>query len=514
MRLRSLFRRLARPAVAGGLAVVAGMAVTGLALPAQAAEDGDIPFVTFTGPETVTVVSGQSKTVKFSLYNTGTVPAEDVVLRFGDKAHPVGTALGFTPPAGCVRNACELGDFKPGERRTLRFTVKPAAAAGPVGSIPVTTTVGGLPSFESSVAVVQTDKGGADLEVGDIKSLKLGRGRSADVPFEVRNTGDKAVEAVGLVVFPLHDGVAAELDYRNCAAVQDEELGGVLCVFEDPLAAGGTFVLPESTPLRVRVKADAPGPYDYPVFVTAVGITGEFLGEFDRRTAGATGAELKLEARLTATDEEDEEPAGIDDLNPEDNFAEFAVSVPRSAADSRAIGGVFAGQPGDTVEAEAGVQNLGPTATVPIGFNWFPFVHVKMPTGVRLVRIDSACMPGTSPADVDYEDESLNGRDYVCAVDTLAKNQKVLFTFTAEILDGRHAAGAVTVDGGVQDTKRGNDRAALTVDMPSAGQGGGEGLPITGAPAGLLAGGGAVLLVVGLIAYRAARRRRTITLVE
>ncbi|MBB2945030.1 hypothetical protein FB565_004763 [Actinoplanes lutulentus] len=501
MRLRTLFHRLALSAL------VSGLAVTGLALPAQAAEE-EFPFVAVLGPETVTVISGQSKTVELDIYNLTTIAAKDVVLSFGTKAKPIGADLGFTPPEGCDQTTCDLGDVKPGERRKVKFSVKPVAGAGPAIHVPVATWVGGLPSFETSIAVVQTAKGGVDLEVSDIANLKVGRGKSANVPFEVRNTGNRDVEAVGLFVFTAYSDVVPVLNYRNCLV--DDELGGVICVIDEPLAGGGTFTLPESAPLRIKVKPDAPGPYEYPVIVGAVGLSGDYLDDFARKTAGAAGAELKLQSVPTASADE---PAGIDDLNPDDNLADFTVAVPKSAADSKAIGGVFEGSAGQTVSVEVGVQNLGPTGTVPASFQWFPYVHVTMPTGVALSEIDESCLAGTSPTELS-DIESLDGRDYVCALDGVAKNAKATFTFTGEISEGEHAPGTVTVDGGVQDAKSGNDTAALTVKLTSGGEGAGEALPITGAPAGLLAGGGVALLLAGVIAYRMARRRRIITVVE
>ncbi|WP_433828031.1 hypothetical protein ACQP2E_01130 [Actinoplanes sp. CA-015351] len=502
MRLRTLFRRFALPAV------VSGLAVTGLALPAQAAEEEDFPYVAVIGPETVTVISGQSKTVKVDVYNVTDIAAKDVVVSFGDKAKPIGADLGFTPPEGCDKTTCDLGDFKPGERRTLAFSIKPVAAAGPATTIPVSVRAGDLPGFGSSIAVVQTDKGGVDLELGDIKDLKVGRGKSADVPFEVRNTGNRDVEAVGLFVISPYSDVVPALNYRNC--LDDEELGGIICVIDEPLAGGGTFTLPEAAPLRITVKSDAPGPYEYPVLVGAVGLSGDYLDDFARKIANAAGAELKLQSVPTASADE---PDGIDDLNPDDNIADFTVAVPKSSADSKAIGGVFEGSAGQTVSVDVGVQNLGPTGTVPPSLQYIPYVHVTIPGGVTLSKIDDMCMAGTSLDDL-VDPESLTGRDYVCVMDGLAKNAKALFTFTGEISEGEHAPGTVIVDGGVQDSKNGNDTAALTVKLTSGGEGAGEALPITGAPTGLLAGGGVALLLAGVIAYRMARRRRIITVVE
>ncbi|MEU8655470.1 hypothetical protein [Actinoplanes philippinensis] len=499
----------ARSALAG---VVSVLAVSSLALPARAAEGtGEFDYVGILSPETVTVINGRSKTVKFDLYNLGDGVARDVRLTFGSEAEPISADLGFTAPSGCRANICDIGDLQPGQRRSVKFTLKPAAAgaADPAGTIALATSIGGATSDRSSITVLRTDKGGVDLEIADIADMTLSPGGSADVPVAVRNSGDKDVSALGLVVAaPL--GVRTALNYRNCE--QDAEIGGFVCVFNDTLAAGGVFTLPEGTPLRVSVPKGTAGPYDYPVFVAAVGLTDKFVFDFAKRTAGATGEELTLEpvARRSAR-----EPEPVEDLNEEDNFAEFAVSVPKTLADSAAVGGVFKGAVGDRATVEVGVHNLGPSATVPLSVNAVQYAHVKLPTGVTLTTVDRRCLPGTSIDDVGEPGGDMSDvTDLVCVVlESVPDNGRHLFALTAEIREAaEHRAGSVRVAGSVQDTEGGNDRAALTVETTGGGEGGG--LPITGAPAGLIAGGGAALLAAGLIAYRLARRRRIVTVVE
>ncbi|MDI6100639.1 hypothetical protein QLQ12_18690 [Actinoplanes sp. NEAU-A12] len=528
MRPHAVFRRLALTTVA------AGLTLTGLALPARAADDLELAYVGILGPETVTVVNGQSKTVRFDLYNLGAA-AEDVVLTFGSAARPISADLGFTAPAGCEQNTCAIGDLKAGERRSVKFTLKPAAAgaADPAGNLALSTSVGGRASDETSITVVRTDKGGADLEVADLADLKLGPGESADVPVAIHNSGSKDVKALGLLVMaPL--GVTPVLNYSNCEP--DRELGGFVCVFNETLAAGGSFALPEATPLRVTVPMGTAGPYDYPVYVAAIGLADRYVFDFAKRTAGAAGRELELEtvASVSAA-----EPEVADDLNKDDNAALFSVTVPKTNADSAAVGGVFSGAVGDSSTVKVGVRNLGPSATIPASVGWIQYAHVKLPAGVRLTRLDERCLPGTSPTDIDEdfanlpddvglvdgaglpegagpsEGVDLSGiTNLVClVVESVPGNGRHLFSLSAEIVDAaEYKAGFVKVDGGVQDSKSGNDRAALTVELTAGG--GGGGLPITGAPAGLVGAGGAVLLVMGVIAYRSARRRRIVTVVE
>jgi hypothetical protein len=505
MRLRALTSRFA---LAGA---VSALVVGGLALPARAEDPGDFAYVGILSPETVTVINGQTKTVKFDLYNISDGAVENVKLTFGSAAKPISADLGFTAPAGCVANVCDIGAMKPGQRRSVKFTVKPTAAgaADPAHVLALSTSIGGKASDETSITVVGTDKDGVDLELDDIADLKLSPGGSAEVPVAIRNSGNKDVSALGLVVVaPL--GVKPALDYSNCE--RDAEIGGFVCVFNDTLAAGGEFTLPQNTPLRVTVPKGTGGPFDYPVLVAAVGLTDKYVFDFAKRTAGAAGKELKLEsvAGLSA-----KEPEAVEDLNEDDNFVVLAVSVPKTAADSAAVGGVFKGAVGDTATAKVGVHNLGPTATIPLSLEAVPYAHVKLPTGVALTDFDERCLPGSSLDDIDDVEPDLSEvTDLVCIIlEGVPVDGRYLFDLTAEILDTTgHKAGSVRFSGSVQDTKSGNDKAALTVELTAGGEGGG--LPITGAPAGLLAGGGVALLAAGLIAFRLARRRRIITVVD
>ncbi|GGN47439.1 hypothetical protein GCM10010109_83660 [Actinoplanes campanulatus] len=506
MRLRALFSRLALTTAASGLAV------TGLSLPAQAAEEVEVPYIGIFSPETVTVINGQSKTVKFDLYNLSDVSAKNVVLTFGSAAKPISADLGFTAPTGCDATTCTIGDLAPGQRRSIKFTIKPAAAAGaadPAKSIALSTTVGELPSDETSITVVRTDKGGIDLEVEDVADLKLAQGESADVPVLVRNTGNKDVAALGLVVMAPY-GVTPLLNYRNCE--QDAEIGGFICVFNEPLAGGGAFTLPDNMPLRVKVPSDAAGPFEYPVYIAAIGLTDKYVFDFTKRTAGAAGKELSLEAVSSVSAEE---PEVAEDLNEDDNFTIFSVTVPKSTAETAAVGGSFTGEIGEERTAEVGLRNLGPSGTVPPSIASLQYAHIKLPTGIELMKIDERCLPGTSLTEIDESVTDLaQVTDLVClVVESVPNKGRYMFSLSAEILDvAEHKAGSVSINGGVQDKKKDNNKAALTVKLTSGGTGGG--LPITGAPAGLIAGSGAALLAAGFIAFRAARRRRIITVAE
>ncbi|GAA4596109.1 hypothetical protein BJY16_001903 [Actinoplanes octamycinicus] len=519
MRLRALLRRLVLPPVA------AGLVVSGLALPARAEALFDFPVVMLNLTDSVTVIDGQAKTVKFDVFNAGGADAENVVVGFADGPGAVPADLGFVPPAGCSATACKLDRLAAGERRNYSFTVQPdvASKTNLTSHFDVTATVGGEEHDKVQLAVVRTTKPGVDLEVADIKDMKLDRGQSADLPVSVKNTGSAGSGPLGLVIAG-QPGIQPVLDYRNCDS--DEEFGGIVCVIDEPLAPGESATLSPATGAKIKVGADTPGPADYAADVIVVGLTEKYAAAFAKRNAAKQGDELKLQkarsaASLRATAEADDEDLGEgveDDLNPADNVTSFLVKVGRSEADSQAIGAVFHGTAGDEVTVKVGAQNLGPTPTLPLSTKWVGYVHVKVPTNIKLTEVDKMCLPGTSPSKIDLGDDvesdpqdALDSRDWVCLLfDQMPSGAKSVFSFQAMIQEGSHEAGFVQVDGGPQDSNSANDRAALSVD----GGGEGAGLPVTGPSAVSLAGAGAVLLAVGLIAFRFARRRRIVTVVE
>jgi hypothetical protein len=497
MRPRALLRRLVLPPIA------AGLAVSGLALPARADTIAGFPVVLLDITDSVTVIDGQSKTVKFDIFNFGSADAKNVVIGFGTAAAPVKADLGFVPPEGCSATACKLEKLPAGERHSYTFTLKPdvTSTTNLSSSLTVTSAVAGQQMDAAEVRVVRTTKSGVDLEVGALKDRKLGRGQSAEVPVIIRNTGNATSGKLGVIVAAL-DGVDPVMNYRNCE--KDAEVGGVVCLVDQTLAAGETATLSPATPVKFRVGDDTPGPAQYFAEVAVVGLTDKYAAAFTKRAANRTGPELELTKAVSAAGLTDGDVD--DDLNPEDNLAAFLVTVPKSAADSKALGGTFQGTAGDLVTVEVGTQNLGPTAAIPVNAKWIAYVHVKLPGDVKLTKVDEMCLPGTAPDKLDFGG-SLNSRDWVCLVlDQLPKGGKSLFAFTAMIQEGSHEAGFVQVSGGLQDTNHSNDKTALTVKDSG-------GLAITGPSAGLLAAGGAGLLVVGVIAFRMARRRRIITVV-
>ncbi|MGK5680329.1 hypothetical protein [Actinoplanes sp. URMC 104] len=490
-------RRLALPAAAA-------LALGGLAAPAQAAPGDAEPLVGVYVPEQIAVIAGKTKTIRAEVGNVGNAAAKNVVVSFAG----VDPALELTLPAGCDATSCKVGDLAAGARKTLTFTV---AVTGDelVSTFRVATNVG----FETEVSVVRS-AGGVDLEVEPIDDLKLTRGRSAALPLAVHNTGSETVDSVGLLVLG-EEGITALGDYRNCLSLdefeddtEESELGvpGILCKFDQEFAPGSTLALPKTSPIRIQLDKDAGGPYTYSGAVLALGVNDDDAALLAKKK---TGRALSLTPVSKAADITDgTEP---DDINAEDNVAYFGVTAAKSAADSAAVGGAFSGR-SETVEV--GLRNLGPTTLIPGDdqFTWVPSVRVSIPAGVELSEVDINCMPGTDAGEWDFDNAGeVDGLEYTCFPDLGAKvGETVSFAFTGKATK-QSAPGSVVVDGGVQDVNHGNDRAQITVAAPAGTGGTGGGLPVTGAPAGWVALGGAALLVAGGVAAFAFRRRRIVT---
>jgi hypothetical protein len=506
MRLHSFLGRLALPVALLGLTTIVGAAA-----PAHAAEpDDNWPLIDILVPERVVTVDGRSKAVPVEIFNLGGETAKGIVVEYGADS-PIDPSIGFTPPPGCGPTSCKINDLAPGARKVLTFTVKPTAALPDLGaSFDVGVAVGGPDGkMVASVTVVRATAG-ADLEVAPIADIKLAPGKSAPVPVEVRNNGNKPVETVALG-FVGEPYVSFPAKYSNCQTVED--LLGVVCFFEQTIGPDEILTIDPSTPLTVKAAADAPGPADYYAGMFAFG------ADDDLDLAAATAKKAALQksgTKLALVPLRQSLAEDIDEseLNDWDNIASFVVKVSKNPADLVAIGDNFTGAIGDTRTIKVGFRNDGPAATIWPQQNSYLSTKVRIPSGLTLTEVDDSCVPAGDGEPSWGQEGQVSGHDYLCvALGSYAKGEKVLYSFTAKINDGENEdEGTVTVNGGVQDPKTSNNVAKIEVKVSSAG--GGGGLPVTGAPAGLLAGGGALLLVGGAVAFVLARRRRIVTIAE
>ncbi len=505
MRLHSFLGRSVLP-----LALI-GLGTFGAALPAHAGPDDERPEVEVYVPERVVTVDGKTKTVEFVVVNEGGAKAEDLVAGFGSADDPVPASVVVTPPNGCTDlSACRLGDLAPGDFKSFKFQVQPSADLADLGvSFPIVVRDAGSTWQSSAQVTVVRAEAGIDLEMGAVDDMKLAPGKSATVPVVVRNAGNRPVDHVAIILAGA-PFISFPATYSNCVAV--EELDGTACFFDQPLGPDEVLTVSAATPLKVKVAADAPGPADYfgAVFATNAD---EDLDLADLAAKNAAAAP-KSQLELVPVGKKRSAAAAVEegDLNDWDNATTFRIKVSRNQADSAAVGATFAGAVGESRTVRVGVRNNGPAATKGPFQGWITSALVRIPAGIDLTRVDDDCFAMSDGAPVDVEPGEVHGREYICfTLDSVKKGEEQLFSFTGRITAGS-AAGSVTVDGGDQDPTKSNDVAKIAVELTAGGSGGG--LPVTGAPAGLLAGGGALLLAAGAVAFVTARRRRIVTIAE
>jgi hypothetical protein len=510
MRLHSLAIRIALPLAVIGMTAV-GAATPALAeakLPTAELPAAEPPKIELVVPDKVVTTSGGSKTASFEIINVGKATATGLTVGYATNSGVVDPQLGFQPPQGCTATGCTVGDLAAGARKAYTFTVKPTAQLPEVGgSFRVTVRDAGGAWEKSATVHVARAAQGIDLEVARIPEIKLAAGQSAVLPISVRNNGNKATKGVAIALASERH-ISFANNYSNCEEIK--ELGGIVCAFDLALAPGAVFTMSPTTPLTVKAVPAAPGPADYNGSMHAFGLDGDTNDASlaaAKRAAKKPGKKLELVPALRALDVDRSE------LNEFDNATSFVVKVALNPADTVAIGDNFTGKIGDTRTVKIGFRNDGPATVLGPSPAWTLSAKVRLPSGLKVTKVDKRCFPN-SDGDPSWEmPGQISGYDYLClATKQLAPGDKELFSFSAKINDGENEdEGSITVIGGVQDQKAGNNTAKVEVKLTTANGGGsggsGGGLPITGAPAGQTAVAGLLLMLAGAMALVLTRPR-------
>ena len=393
----------------------------------------------------------------------------------------------------------------------LQVAAKADAAPDADGKLKFSVRLGDTPAVTTASTVTIGE--GVDL-AGVISTPRtVAPGANVDTGLRVANAGAKPVKGVVLILLGRDPSLAKD-SFGNCRY-------GFLtvCTFDDELATGTTYEL--ATPMRLKIPADA-----------AAGSTAALVGawstpsdfkelidvaqELDDDVFGpkGTGAAVRLRpvpakgaAKLSAANQVD--------TKPENNLlvSEFVVGGSRRP-DMAAVGATVTGDPGDKVRIRVGFTNNGPGTLYHSAFaNTDPGTHILVPAGVAAVGVDDRCFP--MEFDEESEPEDLTGAsEYLCMLEggTTKAKASTLFDFTFQVREEPSAAaGRVTineelfVDADNLDRDGGNDTAKIAVEI-SGGSGGG--LAVTGANAGLVGAGGAVLLLAGAVGLLLVRRRR------
>ena len=532
--------RTAHRLFAGSAAVLTVLAMT--SLPASAAEAG--PSVSLHFPDVAIAADGEAKssalvgwlkpgdaaaeraqvgTIRLTVDTADVADFATVVLE-DDADSGLDASCGT---AGTALKCTLTGPFGVGDEPLmmvlagLRLAAKPGRTTGDTGKLTFTAQAddGAVSTYSSAVAIGED----VDLEAVEPKPVTVAAGGVATVDLRVSNAGPRPVTGSVLVLAGWSERLRDGDGFSNCTY-------GLLtvCAFDDVLAPGATYALSES--MRLRMPADAAvgsSAATFGVWYTTAEWA-EVLSTFPDEIAlgrPGTGGVTHLESLVSA--------AGVPqvDTNFDNNylFSEIVIGGGRKT-DMAAVGATVTGSAGDRVKARVGFVNNGPGTLYHADFsNTDPATHVTVPAGLRAVEVDESCLPLEWLAEDDETEGDFDGDevagfpDYLCFadVDRTKAGGRLLFDFTFEVgADSDDAAGQVTINeadlvaGTSIDRNRRNDSAKILVDV--TGQGGGDagsggsggGLPITGAPTGVVAGVGILLLIAGAAGVLLVRRRR------
>lgn len=474
---------------------VAALSTVLSAAPAVAGP-GDPPAVSPSGPQSVRVGPGSvaPKPVPVEIRNDGDL-ATDVVVTFdaGDvpEAFDVdmpGADQGCAAVGDVVR--CVLAELAFGETHTYTFGVAAAAGAPAAaeGAMRVSSTAGNAPQEYSTTIGLALVAAGIDLALAPVVPTPPGYwsvdpGKSVDVPVTVRNDG--GVTAMGVVLqIDTHaddasnDMIQLVAPYDNCTV--DAESHHLSCAFDIAAGPGETFAIDPATPIRARINSVAPGNNSYSATVAVRAADLSFA-----KSTGHVARLVPLRAAMAA------------DLNDYDNDQVLTIAVEGlRAAESVAVGATVTGDIGGSGTLAVGFRNNGPAAVAAREGNGGG-ARVRLPAGLEVTRACDGCM-------------LVSGLEYTCPTSGfILPGTTEWCRFDVTIVGRPGAPGSIRINAGQQDHHPADDVAPILLVVPGEGAGGGEGLPITGAPAGPAAGVGTLLIGLGLAALIFTRRRRS-----
>lgn len=316
--------------------------------------------------------------------------------------------------------------------------------------------------------------------------------------------GAPAAPGVGI------DGAVPQVPWDNCMPDIFIPTGGYFCFFTDFEDLPGT-VLEFSEPVRYQVDTDVPGPLvvcecGYDLWGMDAEVLARDFGEpwWDPDSSNLLSI---IEAADQQAPEPDEDPVrGSITIETTANAYDLSVE----GADLR----------GTEVQATVPVANGGPAAAPnralseeQSGYQ----LRGQLPEDAELVSLDSDgeeqwnCVDSGDLADL-YEaaggDTELDRFDFVCTFWRLEPGETLDFTFTVNLADATGDPGRIEVDAlyrgvdGVNlDGDLSNNSAALTVD--------GRSLPNTGSSTIVFVAVAAGALVLGIVLFVVARRRKS-----
>ncbi|GIF75359.1 hypothetical protein [Asanoa siamensis] len=480
--------------VTGQLAAVCGAVGLALALGASPA---------FAAPEDiavdlrdVTVAAGHPGVVaSATLISSRPVVLDDVVVTydFGAVARLIevvpsaSCSLVDTTIVACTRDQVRLGSAPVSD---LFDVVIRAGAAGRVGEGPlqVGVSAAGLdPVFTGSWVRVGDP---VDLVAGPSTALSRRPGETFTLPLRVEVAGATAVERPS-VFFSDTYAFRSTRKFSNCLYVEDRIRH---CWFDETFPPGAAYTA--VLPFRLGPDTAAPSTKK----LDALWLTAAEAEDYESFLAGHgySGGEPGTDGELTLTGELQLKADSQADTEPSNNRGGLTVTVTgRNGLDLAAVGAATRGEVGQRRPVLVGLRNLGPAAAEqPVAM-----VDVTIPPGTTATGVPPECAPPTDPRAAGVPGAPV----YRCRPGLLVHpGLTVGFDFELRIDRAGPTEGSVRLTG-ASDLDAANNVAAITVNRappPAADR-----LPITGAPADVLAALGALMIIVGACAVALARAR-------
>jgi hypothetical protein len=374
------------------------------------------------------------------------------------------------------------------------LNIKPVkgAQAGARGAIVVNVTSREFPKALTRTAPVTVADGVVLATDETIISVDGKPGETIKNKLSVRNAGANTITGVQMF-FYIDPWYTVAKKYSNCVYAT----GAAYCDFDMDLKPGVSYAITE--PLGITIRPDIPAPSVIgPDFSWRTPADNEDDAALVRDGGGKHGTQGAL--GLVAKPAAQNKGLPQTDTTVADDTQAVIIGVKgNQTADVAAVGARVSGSVGSTVTAKVGAKNLGPAFV--FGFpEPASVVTVTPPAGTTVVSVPDDCVKA--------------GSAYTCttAVMPFDPQTTVAWSFGLRVDTAGELTGKV-VSKTAHDPKTANDIAALVVN-PVGGTGGdtggtGGGLAVTGAPAGFIAGAGALLLVGGAAAFVIVRRRRT-----
>ncbi|MET7968188.1 peptidase [Micromonospora sp. NPDC005305] len=534
--MTSLTARWSRLAV--GAALLATTALFGSSAPAHAADALPDLFVSF-DREPVAEIDNSGTTIGMYVYNYGEADASAVTVtldlsKLSDAVTASVSDWDDTCKLADAKVTCTVGRLEAGQVTNLypvSLASRTGAAPGDAGSVTVTIAGGeddANPGDNTTTFPVTVVPSGPDLVAAadnlNDKAHPVGAGDRLPLYSGVLNEGDSPATDFTVRV-DLPTGATFVERYSDCTYVDyyPKDIGGpyvygpsqVTCTVPLTLKPGEGLLLfddeTDTSLFNITFGRNLPGPDEsYAAFSTA--LAGEAQAAKKVAAAKGTGpsfasAAEKLHAKAVR--------AGLArqsvverELDESDNYADFRFWSKKNTLDVAVTAPPVKGTVGQTVDLAYEVVNNGPSD------GGGPGVVITAPGGTVLLPSEWCWTDGTPGKQLP---ESAKLRcNFESEFPSVASGWgRIKVTVKLKIKSTPGTNGTIVVDGATSSTesKPENNTARIVITGAEGGSGDGSGgsgggLPVTGAPAAALAGGGAAVLALGAVLFVMFRRRR------